>query len=103
MRATVIVDRSLLDDDFAHGIDRRRVTDDEAATGTRKSSTLRIRLAQASRHVRRNSPAPPVAIAASADNKNMIDPTHPLAELLRRDSRYHLDAYVFVFDAYVRP
>ena len=30
---------------------------------------------------------------------NMIDPTHPLAELLRRDRRYHLDAYVFVFDA----
>lgn len=29
----------------------------------------------------------------------MIDPTHPLAELLRRDKRYHLDAYVFVFDA----
>ncbi len=29
----------------------------------------------------------------------MIDPTHPLAELLRRDRRYHLDAYVFVFDA----
>lgn len=29
----------------------------------------------------------------------MIDPTHPLAELLRRDKRYHVDAYVFVFDA----
>jgi uncharacterized repeat protein (TIGR04138 family) len=29
----------------------------------------------------------------------MIDPTHPLAELLRRDKRYHLDAYAFVFDA----
>jgi uncharacterized repeat protein (TIGR04138 family) len=29
----------------------------------------------------------------------MIDPTHPLAELLRRDKRFHLDAYVFVFDA----
>jgi uncharacterized repeat protein (TIGR04138 family) len=29
----------------------------------------------------------------------MIDPAHPLAELLRRDKRYHLDAYVFVFDA----
>ncbi|MGD9634646.1 MAG: Minf_1886 family protein [Pirellulales bacterium] len=29
----------------------------------------------------------------------MIDPSHPLAELLRRDKRYHLDAYVFVFDA----
>jgi uncharacterized repeat protein (TIGR04138 family) len=29
----------------------------------------------------------------------MIDSAHPLAELLRRDKRYHLDAYVFVFDA----
>jgi len=29
----------------------------------------------------------------------MIDPAHPLAELLRRDKRFHLDAYVFVFDA----
>jgi uncharacterized repeat protein (TIGR04138 family) len=29
----------------------------------------------------------------------MLDPTHPLAELLQRDKRYHLDAYVFVFDA----
>jgi uncharacterized repeat protein (TIGR04138 family) len=29
----------------------------------------------------------------------MIDPSHPLAELLRSDKRYHLDAYVFVFDA----
>ena len=29
----------------------------------------------------------------------MIDPSHPLAELLRRDKRYQLDAYVFVFDA----
>jgi uncharacterized repeat protein (TIGR04138 family) len=29
----------------------------------------------------------------------MIDPTHPLAELLRRDKRFHVDAYVFVFDA----
>jgi uncharacterized repeat protein (TIGR04138 family) len=29
----------------------------------------------------------------------MLDPTHPLAELLRRDKRYRLDAYVFVFDA----
>lgn len=29
----------------------------------------------------------------------MIDPSHPLAELLRRDKRFHLDAYVFVFDA----
>lgn len=29
----------------------------------------------------------------------MLDPKHPLAELLRRDSRYDFDAYVFVFDA----
>lgn len=29
----------------------------------------------------------------------MLDSTHPLAELLRRDQRYHFDAYVFVFDA----
>jgi uncharacterized repeat protein (TIGR04138 family) len=40
-------------------------------------------------------------MAASTDNSNMnmIDPSHPLAELLRRDKRFHLDAYVFVFDA----
>lgn len=29
----------------------------------------------------------------------MLDPVHPLAELLQRDRRYHFDAYVFVFDA----
>ncbi len=29
----------------------------------------------------------------------MIDPDHPIAELLRRDRRYHFDAYVFVFEA----
>jgi uncharacterized repeat protein (TIGR04138 family) len=29
----------------------------------------------------------------------MLDPTHPLADLLRRDKRYRLDAYIFVFDA----
>ncbi len=29
----------------------------------------------------------------------MLDPTHPLAELLRRDARYRFDAYVFVFEA----
>lgn len=29
----------------------------------------------------------------------MLDSTHPLAELLRRDRRYHFDSYVFVFDA----
>lgn len=29
----------------------------------------------------------------------MLDPSHPLAELLRRDDRYKFDSYVFVFDA----
>ncbi|MEM8864865.1 MAG: Minf_1886 family protein [Planctomycetota bacterium] len=29
----------------------------------------------------------------------MLNPSHPLAELLRRDNRYHFDSYVFVFDA----
>ncbi|MEX0938282.1 MAG: Minf_1886 family protein [Pirellulales bacterium] len=29
----------------------------------------------------------------------MIDPSHPIAELLRRDRRYKLDAYIFVLDA----
>lgn len=29
----------------------------------------------------------------------MIDPEHPLAELLRRDRRYHRNAYFFVFEA----
>lgn len=29
----------------------------------------------------------------------MLDPSHPLSDLLRRDKRYRLDAYVFVFDA----
>jgi uncharacterized repeat protein (TIGR04138 family) len=29
----------------------------------------------------------------------MLDPDHPLAELLRRDRRYHRDAYLFVFEA----
>jgi len=29
----------------------------------------------------------------------MLDPDHPIAELLRRDTRYHFDAYVFVFEA----
>ncbi|MEX2169474.1 MAG: Minf_1886 family protein [Pirellulales bacterium] len=28
----------------------------------------------------------------------MIDPSHPLTELLRRDKRYHAEAYVFVFE-----
>ena len=34
-----------------------------------------------------------------ADNRSMLDPDHPLAELLRRDRRYHRDAYFFVFEA----
>jgi uncharacterized repeat protein (TIGR04138 family) len=29
----------------------------------------------------------------------MLDSDHPLAELLRRDRRYHRDAYFFVFEA----
>ncbi len=29
----------------------------------------------------------------------ILDPSHPLAELLRRDQRYRFEAYVFVFDA----
>jgi uncharacterized repeat protein (TIGR04138 family) len=29
----------------------------------------------------------------------MLDPTHPIADLLRRDARYHFDAYVFIFEA----
>jgi len=29
----------------------------------------------------------------------MLNPDHPLAELLRRDRRYHRDAYFFVFEA----
>jgi uncharacterized repeat protein (TIGR04138 family) len=29
----------------------------------------------------------------------MLDPEHPLAELLRRDRRYHRNAYFFVFEA----
>jgi uncharacterized repeat protein (TIGR04138 family) len=29
----------------------------------------------------------------------MLDPAHPIAELLRHDKRYHFDAYVFVFEA----
>ncbi len=29
----------------------------------------------------------------------MLDPDHPLAELLSRDKRYHRNAYFFVFEA----
>lgn len=29
----------------------------------------------------------------------MLNPDHPIAELLRRDRRYHFDAYLFVFEA----
>jgi uncharacterized repeat protein (TIGR04138 family) len=32
-------------------------------------------------------------------NNNMVDPHDPLSELLRRDRRYHFDAYVFIFEA----
>lgn len=37
--------------------------------------------------------------AGTAHNGGMIDSDHPLAELLRRDRRYHRDAYFFVFEA----
>lgn len=30
---------------------------------------------------------------------NMLDPDHPLAELLSHDKRYKLEAYIFVFEA----
>lgn len=29
----------------------------------------------------------------------ILDPSHPLAKLLKRDTRYKFDAYVFVFEA----
>ena len=29
----------------------------------------------------------------------MIDPTHPIAKLLKEDRRYKIDAYAFVFEA----
>lgn len=29
----------------------------------------------------------------------MLDPTHPIAKLLREDRRYRIEAYVFVFEA----
>jgi uncharacterized repeat protein (TIGR04138 family) len=29
----------------------------------------------------------------------MIDPTHPLAEVLRRDPRFRVEAYAFVYEA----
>jgi uncharacterized repeat protein (TIGR04138 family) len=29
----------------------------------------------------------------------MLDPTHPIAELLKEDRRYTIDAYAFVFEA----
>ncbi|MBN1908657.1 MAG: hypothetical protein JW818_02865 [Pirellulales bacterium] len=29
----------------------------------------------------------------------MLDPSHPIVELLKEDSRYEFDAYVFVFEA----
>jgi uncharacterized repeat protein (TIGR04138 family) len=30
---------------------------------------------------------------------SVIDPTHPLTEFIRRDRRYRLEAYEFIFDA----
>jgi uncharacterized repeat protein (TIGR04138 family) len=35
----------------------------------------------------------------STDNGKMLDPDQLLAELIRRDRRYHRDAYFFVFEA----
>jgi uncharacterized repeat protein (TIGR04138 family) len=29
----------------------------------------------------------------------LIDPNHPLADLLQRDQRYSLDAYLFILEA----
>jgi len=29
----------------------------------------------------------------------MLDPAHPIAELMRRDQRYRFDAYLFVFES----
>jgi uncharacterized repeat protein (TIGR04138 family) len=29
----------------------------------------------------------------------MINPNHPIAQILRRDNRYHFDAYLFVFES----
>jgi uncharacterized repeat protein (TIGR04138 family) len=40
-----------------------------------------------------------LAGAPQLTEKNMLDPAHPIAELLRHDRRYHFDAYVFVFEA----
>ena len=28
----------------------------------------------------------------------LVDPSHPLAELLERDGRYSLDAYLFILE-----
>lgn len=47
----------------------------------------------------RVSDLPVAFLAECSDNKVMAETTHPLAELLRRDRRYHFDAYVFVFEA----
>jgi uncharacterized repeat protein (TIGR04138 family) len=42
----------------------------------------------------------PVALGvATTENREMLQPEHPLAELLRRDKRFHRDAYFFVFEA----
>lgn len=38
-------------------------------------------------------------VAPEAWSFAMLNPTHPLAELLRRDQRYHFESYLFVFDA----
>jgi uncharacterized repeat protein (TIGR04138 family) len=33
------------------------------------------------------------------NRRPLLDPSHPIAELLRKDDRYSIDAYVFVFEA----
>lgn len=32
-------------------------------------------------------------------SRHMLDPAHPIVELLKKDSRYSFDAYVFVFES----
>lgn len=45
------------------------------------------------------APTRPLTTSAPATENAMLDPSHPIAELLRRDKRYHFDAYVFVFES----
>ena len=45
---------------------------------------------------RADSPAVP---CASEDAMPLVDPAHPLSQLLQRDRRYKLDAYLFVLES----